>query len=131
MRSLKAVPHVRRLSSIFFPTALTTAFTVAPPYLLYNATKGAIEQMTCVLCKDLGKKGIFVNAVAPGPTGSELFYRGQERAGDQDGAGYSPQRKIGTPDEVARTFMVLSSAPWVSGGVVWVSGGMAQARRLR
>jgi NAD(P)-dependent dehydrogenase (short-subunit alcohol dehydrogenase family) len=52
---------------IFVSTTLTTASTVLPGYLLYNSTKGAVEQMTRVISKDLGRKGVLVNAVAPGP----------------------------------------------------------------
>ncbi|ERF68100.1 hypothetical protein EPUS_06911 [Endocarpon pusillum Z07020] len=122
----KAVPHMRAGSHIIFlSTTLTTASTVGPPYLLYNATKGAIEQMTRVLCKDLGKKAIFVNAVAPGPTGTELFYKGKSEQVLKMAAGFSPHNRIGTPDEVAQTIVFLSSAPWISGQVVRVNGGMA------
>lgn len=110
---------------IFLSTTLTTASTVTPPYLLYNSTKGAIEQMTRVICKDVGKKGILVNAVAPGPTGTELFYRGKNEQMLKMIAGFNPQNKIGTPEDVAKTIVFLSSAPWVSGQVVRVNGGMA------
>lgn len=122
----KAVPHMPEGSHIvFLSTTLTAASTVTPPYLLYNASKGAIEQMTRVLCKDLGKKGIFVNAVAPGPTGTELFYQGKSDEMLKKIAGFNPQGRIGTPEEVAETIVFLSRAPWVSGQVVRVNGGMA------
>lgn len=110
---------------IFLSTTLTTASTVSPPYLLYNATKGAIEQMTRVLSKDLGKNGILVNAVAPGPTGTELFYKGKSEQMLKMIAGFNPQGRIGTPDEVAHTIAYLATAPWVSGQIVRVNGGMA------
>ena len=58
-------------------TGVLTLTSVAPGYLLYAATKGAINQMTRVLAKDLAKKGINVNAVAPGPTGTDMFYEGK------------------------------------------------------
>lgn len=122
----KAVRHMRAGSHIIFlSTTLTTASTVTPPYLLYNATKGAIEQMTRVICKDVGRKGILVNAVAPGPTGTELFYKGKNEQMLKMIAGFNPQNKIGTPDDVAKTIVFLSSAPWISGQVVRVNGGMA------
>jgi len=38
---------------------------------------GAIEQMTRVMAKDLAAMGIYVNVVAPGPTGNDLFYKGK------------------------------------------------------
>jgi 3-oxoacyl-[acyl-carrier protein] reductase len=62
---------------IFLSTTLCTASTVRPNYLLYNSTKSAVEQMTRVLAKDLGRKQIYVIAVAPGPTGTELFFKGK------------------------------------------------------
>jgi len=122
----KAVPYMPKNSHIIFlSTTLTTASTVQPPYLLYNSTKGAIEQMTRVLSKDLGKKGILVNAVAPGPTGTELFYKGKSEEMLKTIAGFNPQGRIGTPEEVADTLAYLAGASWVSGQVVRVNGGMA------
>ena len=48
-----------------------------PTYAAYAATKGAIEAMTHILAKELGKRGITVNAVAPGPVATELFLSGK------------------------------------------------------
>ena len=110
---------------IFISTTLAGASTVQPPYLLYLATKGAIEQMTRVISKDLGKKGIFVNAVAPGPTGTELFYKGKSEEMLKMIAGFNPQNRIGTPEEVAETILFLGRAPWVAGQIIRVNGGMA------
>lgn len=50
---------------VLVSTTVNHASTVAPTYLLYCSTKGAIEQMTKVLSKDLARKDISVNAVAP------------------------------------------------------------------
>lgn len=62
---------------VLMSTTLCGASMVTPNYLLYCSTKGAIEQMVRVLSKDLARKGIFVNAIAPGPTGTDLFYEGK------------------------------------------------------
>lgn len=122
----KAVPHMAKDSHIIFiSTSLATASTVTPPYLLYVSTKGAIEQITRVLNKDLGRKGIFVNAVAPGPTGTDLFFKGKSDEMLKGIAGLNPQNRIGTPEEVAATIAFLAGSPWVSGQVVRVNGGMA------
>lgn len=110
---------------VFISTTLTVASIVSPPYLLYTSTKGAIEQMTRVLCKDLGKKGILVNAVAPGPTGTELFYKGKSEELIKMIASSNPHNRLGTPEEVADTIAYLSTTPWMSGQVVRVNGGMA------
>ena len=51
---------------IFFSTSVVKNSAVTPPYLVYVATKGAIEQLSRVLSKELGAKGITVNTVSPG-----------------------------------------------------------------
>lgn len=50
---------------------------VTPNYLLYTASKGAIEQMTRVLAKDLGQRKITVNTIAPGPIGTDAYFVGK------------------------------------------------------
>ncbi|KAL9035396.1 MAG: hypothetical protein Q9214_006601, partial [Letrouitia sp. 1 TL-2023] len=98
-----------------------------PNYLLYNTTKGAIEQMTRVMAKDLGRKGIVVNAVAPGPTSTELFLKGKPEGMLKAIAGANPFQRLGKPEEVAEAFLFLASpgSQWVSGQVVRVNGAMA------
>lgn len=126
--SQKAIPHMPEGSHIvLISTSQCHATTVTPPYLLYNASKGAIEQMTRVMSKDLLSKGIRVNAVAPGPTGTELFYKGKSDQVLKMIAGLSPAGRIGKPEEIAEAIVWLSgaSSAWVSGQVVKANGGMA------
>ncbi|XXH04086.1 hypothetical protein Hte_010497 [Hypoxylon texense] len=121
-----AAPHMAKGSHIIFiSTTLTVASTVMPGYLLYNSTKGAVEQMTRVISKDLGRRGILVNAVAPGPTGTELFFRGKSEELLKTIANFNPQGRIGTPEEIAETIVFLSTSSWVSGQVIRANGGMA------
>ncbi|KAI0194223.1 NAD(P)-binding protein [Astrocystis sublimbata] len=121
-----AAPHMARGSHIvFMSTTLTVASTVMPTYLLYNSTKGAVEQMTRVMSKDLGRKGIFVNAVSPGPTGTELFFRGKSEEMVKTIANFNPHGRIGGPEEVAESIVYLAQSSWVSGQVLRVNGGMA------
>ena len=112
---------------ILISTSLCTASVVSPTYLLYNTTKGAIEQMTRVMSKDLARKGISVNAVAPGPTGTELFLRGKSEQVLKTIAGFSPHNRIGVPEEIADGIAFLSGegSRWVSGQVLRVNGGFA------
>lgn len=122
----KAVPHMAPGSHIIFlSTTLCTASTVQPNYLLYNSTKGAVEQMTRVMAKDLGKRHIYVNAVAPGPTGTELFFQGKNKQVLKMLAGASPMNRLGDPEDIAEAIAYLSGSRWVSGQVVRVNGGMA------
>lgn len=114
-------------SLILVSTTLAVASNVAPGYLPYLASKGAIEQMTRVLAKDLGTKGIRVNAIAPGPTGTDLFLEGKPEQLIQGIAKASPFNKLGLPDEIAdvAAFVAGDASRWLSGQVVRVNGAMA------
>ena len=126
--SKKAVPHMPPGSHlILLSTSLCAASTVTPVYLLYLATKGAIEQMTRVLSKDLARKQISVNCVAPGPTGTELFYKGKSEQLIKGISNQSPFGRLGEPNEIAEVIVFLSgsASQWVAGQIVRVNGGMA------
>jgi len=112
---------------VFFSTTLAAASTVTPNYLAYCASKGAVEQLTRVMSKDLARKGIMVNCVAPGPTATELFMKGKSEQLLKMIAGFNPQGRIGKPEEIAETVAFLSSsaASWVTGQVLRANGGMA------
>ncbi|KAL2045683.1 hypothetical protein N7G274_002113 [Stereocaulon virgatum] len=87
----QAVPHMAPSSHIvLFSTNLCIASTVTPPCLLYNAIKGAIEQMTRIMSKDLAARRICVNCVAPEPAGMDLFYNGKSEQLLKMIAGFSP-----------------------------------------
>ncbi|KAG9569174.1 NAD(P)-binding protein, partial [Aureobasidium melanogenum] len=122
----KAAPSMPSGSHIvFMSTTQCHASTVTAPYLLYNMTKGAVEQMTRVLAKDFGQRGIFVNAVAPGPTATEMFLTGKSPQLLETLAGFNPHKRIARPEEIADTIAYLTESRWISGQVVKVNGGMA------
>lgn len=124
----KAAPHMLEGGRvILLSTTQCAASTVAPPYLLYNSTKGAIEQMVRVMSKDLGRKGIMVNAISPGPTGTDLFYRGKSEQMLKMIASLNPANRIGTPEEVAEAMVSLAgpAGKWISGQTIRVNGGSA------
>ncbi|KAI9846638.1 MAG: hypothetical protein M1838_001215 [Thelocarpon superellum] len=124
----KAAPHMAAGSRvIFISTTLAAASTVTPSYLVYLTTKGAIEQMTRALSKDLGQRQITVNAVAPGPTATDLFLRGKPEQLIQTLANSNPHHRLGTPDDIADVMAFLSSddSRWITGQTIRVNGGMA------
>ena len=124
----KAIPHMGPGSSIvLISTTQCAASTVSAPYTLYNATKGAIEQMTRTISKDLGSKEINVNCVSPGPTGTELFFEGKDEKVLNAIASLNPHSRIGKPEEVADAiaFLCTPSARWISGQNLRVNGGHA------
>ncbi|ESZ98147.1 Brn1 [Sclerotinia borealis F-4128] len=124
----KSAPHMAPGSRIIlFSTTQCHASTVTPNYLAYIMSKGAIEQMTRGLSKDLARKGITVNTVAPGPTSTELFLKGKSEQLLKMIAGLNPQNRIGEPEEIADVVAFLSSSAssWVTGQIFKVNGGMA------
>ncbi|KAB2574852.1 putative short-chain dehydrogenase reductase protein [Lasiodiplodia theobromae] len=122
----KAAPHMSAGSHVvLISTSVCHFSSIMPNYLLYATTKGAIEQMTRVMAKDLGRKGIFVNAVAPGPTGTELFFEGKSEQLLNTIKGWTPFNRIGEPDEIAEVIAFVSGSRWVNGQVFKANGGMA------
>ncbi|MGQ9366922.1 SDR family oxidoreductase [Azospirillum sp. ST 5-10] len=105
----------------------TTLALNAPGYGIYNATKGAVEGMVRVAAKELGPRGITVNAVAPGPIETELFLRGKSAADIERMAGMAPLERIGQPEDIAHLVAFLASpeAAWINGQVVRANGGIA------
>lgn len=68
-----------------------------------------------------------VNAVAPGPTATDLFMKGKSEQLLKIIAGFNPQGRIGKPEEIADVVGFLSSeaSSWVTGQVLRVNGGHA------
>jgi 3-oxoacyl-[acyl-carrier protein] reductase len=97
-----------------------------PGYGVYAATKAAIEAMTHVLAKELAPRGITVNAVAPGPTGTELFLDGKSPEQLRAIAAMNPFGRIGQPKEIAEVvgFLASPAATWVNGQIVRINGGV-------
>ena len=123
----KAAPHMPTTGGgrvIFLSTGVNTSSNVPPPYLLYAASKGAVDQLVRLLSKDLASKNITVNAVAPGPTATELFFEGKPDHVVKLIESQSPFNRIGAPEEIAEviTFLASDKSRWVSGQVVRVNG---------
>ena len=112
---------------ILVSSSMTATSQVGADKLLYCSTKGALEQMARLLAKDLGRRGIAVNAVAPGATATELFYKEKPEFVVKAIAGFSPYNRIGTADEVAEVLLFLSgsSSQWMTGQTIRVNGGSA------
>lgn len=121
----EAVPHLAPGSS-FITTTSIQAQDPAPGLLDYAMTKAAQVAFTEALAKELGPKGIRVNAVAPGPIWTPLipatgFPDEKVEQFGQD----TPLGRAGQPAELAGAYVYLASeeASYVSGAVVPVTGG--------
>jgi 3-oxoacyl-[acyl-carrier protein] reductase len=97
-----------------------------PGYGVYAATKAAVEAMTHVLSKELRGRNITVNAVAPGPTGTNLFLQGKTREQIEHFAKLAPLERIGEPADIAATvsFLAGPDGSWINGQVLRANGGI-------
>lgn len=110
---------------IFISTSLTQATTVLPNALTYIASKGAIEQASRALAKDLAPKGITVNVVSPGPVDTPLFRTGKPDAVIAAIENLNPQKRLGQPDEISPVVVFVASpaASWLTGQNIRLNGG--------
>jgi len=95
---------------------------------VYSATKAGLHGMTRTWALELAADGITVNAVGPGPIGTELFHRVNPADSPKtkaiiDGV---PVKRLGTPEDIAHAvaYFLDARAGFVTGQVLYVCGGM-------
>lgn len=96
-------------------------------YGAYAATKGAVEQITKVLAKELGSRNIRVNTLSPGPVDTTLFRRGKTEEQINQMAEMAALGRIGSVDDIADMvgMLVDERSRWVTGQNILVNGGFA------
>jgi 3-oxoacyl-[acyl-carrier protein] reductase len=97
-----------------------------PTYAVYAATKSGVEAMTHVLSKELRGRNITVNALAPGPTATELFFHGKPQEVIDHLAKLAPLERLGRPQDVASAvaFLAGPDGAWINGQVLRANGGI-------
>lgn len=98
-----------------------------PTIASYNASKGAINQLTRVMALALADHGIRVNAVAPGTIATELA-RASVLTSDEARArilSRTPMKRLGEPSEIADVvaFLLSDASSYVTGEIIVVDGG--------
>lgn len=109
---------------INFSTTVTKL--AIPGYAAYAASKGAVDALTLILAKEMRGRDVTVNAVAPGPTATPLYFEGKDEATIQAAAKASPLERLGVPDDIAEVVAFLAGpARWVNGQIIYTNGGVA------
>ncbi|HEX4031941.1 MAG TPA: glucose 1-dehydrogenase [Terracidiphilus sp.] len=101
-----------------------------PNAAVYSATKGAVDSVTVSLSKELGARGIRVNALNPGL----ILTEGTHEAGiagsdfETTTVAETPLGRVGNPRDVATTaaFLASDDSGWVSGQTIYAAGGFTR-----
>jgi 3-oxoacyl-[acyl-carrier protein] reductase len=93
---------------------------------VYAGTKGFVESFTRALAAEVGRKGIRVNAVAPGVIETDMSRTVRSLAGEEI-KNRIAARRFGRPDEIATVaaFLISDEASYVNGAVIAADGGFA------
>jgi 3-oxoacyl-[acyl-carrier protein] reductase len=96
-----------------------------PAYGPYTATKAAVEMLTRAMAEEMRGRRITVNAVAPGPTETELFFEGKSDELVERMKKLSPMDRLGRPEEIAAVvaFLAGPDGSWVNGQTIRANGG--------
>ena len=119
-----ALPHLREGGAIINTTSIQ-AYQPSPQLLAYAATKGAIVTFTKALAEDAIKRGVRVNAVAPGPIWTPLIPATMPTKKVTSFGQDTPEGRPGQPAEVAPLYVFLAcqESSYITGQVVGVTGG--------
>jgi 3-oxoacyl-[acyl-carrier protein] reductase len=91
-------------------------------HALYAGSKAAVEQFVRTLAKELGARGITVNAVAPGPTDTAMV----SQLSRDTAPAITPLGRLGQPADIADLigFLASDDARWITGQIIGVNGGI-------
>jgi 3-oxoacyl-[acyl-carrier protein] reductase len=98
----------------------------APGASIYSATKATLENLTRSYAHELGKRGITVNAIAPGTTESDMLNAVMAQDVQQRMIANTALGRLGTPEDIAAVVAYLASEDglWITGQVIHANGGL-------
>ncbi len=120
-----AVPRLRDGGRIINVGTGLTRFTY-PPFIVYAASKGAINVFTQYFASMLGERKITVNTLAPGAIDTDLNAGWlRTEAGQQQVIAISAIKRVGMPEDIAdaAAFLASDDSRWVTGQRIEASGG--------
>jgi len=125
----QALPRLRDGGRIINTSTGLTRGAAKPELIAYAMTKGALDVFTSTLAKDLGPRGITVNAVAPGPVNTDMnagWLRGEvNAAARQQVSGISPLGRVADATDIGDivAFLASDDSRWVTGQWIDATGG--------
>jgi 3-oxoacyl-[acyl-carrier protein] reductase len=119
------IRHVADNGRVVVISTTMTSF-MPGPYGLYAAGKAGVEQLVRAAAREVGARGVTVNAVAPGPVDTPFFHAAETPESTAAAAAFSPRNRLGQPSDVAPMvgFLVSEAAGWVNGQVLRVNGAL-------
>ncbi|WNC17724.1 SDR family oxidoreductase [Brevibacillus brevis] len=120
-----ALPRLRNGGRIINTSSATTRIAI-PDILAYSMSKGAINSLTLTLAKQLGQRGITVNAICPGFVETDMNAGMlQDPNMRQFGANFSVFGRWGQPEDIASiaAFLASPDGSWITGQCIDASGG--------
>lgn len=116
------MPMVRRRFGRIINITSIAGVTGNPGQTNYSAAKGGLIGATKALAKEVARKGVTVNAVAPGLIETDMI---KDAPVDQI-LGHIPMRRLGQPEEVADlvAFLASEQAAYITSQVIGINGGL-------
>lgn len=126
----KLIPHLAEGASVITTSSNAAYFTMANGSV-YSASKAAVSTITRIAANELASRKIRVNIVTPGAIETNWmeasgFSSEQQEAFKQQMAAGTAVKRVGNPDEIAKTVLFLASdaASFITGTEILVDGGM-------
>lgn len=125
MMTQAVLPHLCSPGGRIINIASALAYRPIPASSVYSASKAAVITLTHAFAKELGPKGITVNAVAPGVIRTDMTAAILAERGEQILA-MTPLARFGEPDDISGivTFLASPEAGWITGRTLLADGGV-------